>query len=47
MSRSPNGSIPKLGSAPRLNRTWASEGAGAPQGGCPGQGGEDRAWVAA
>jgi hypothetical protein len=42
---SPNGSILSLGSAFRLNRIWAREGAAALQGGWPGQGGEDRVWV--
>lgn len=42
---SSNGSILNLGSAFRLTGTWAREGAAALQGGCPGQGGEDRVWV--
>lgn len=42
---SPNGSILNLGSAFRLTRTWARERAAALQGGCPGQGNEDRIWV--
>lgn len=44
MSILSNGSIPKSGSAFRLARPRAWEGAGALQGGCPGQAGGDRAW---